>query len=197
MTPYLTRTRRWFRFSLRTMFVAIFIASLIVLAVLWLRPIHLDVVFATDDVSLCQYDDHDGHFGKAAMVKVTNFSNSTVWFHGYGGVPDYTYRERINGTLNWHASSIRGNSSPQGEWCALRRGETVTILAGPISDQADEFSIGVPFTGEKFNPTTVHWIFSPYAKIVRGPQFDFPVMARGMQEVQLVPVSSPTGRPVP
>ena len=73
-------------------------------------------------------------------------------------------------------------------WTALHTTESITILASPISENATEMKVAVPFTTEWF-PTKAHWVFCPVVKIVKKGQDFFPEVKEGAkQEEQVLPL---------
>lgn len=162
------------------------------LATWLLRAVPVDVRITVEPYSLCWYDDHAGHSPMGALVRITNVSNSTVWFLGLPGVPTYVNQQCVDGKWNSSVSSVALNSRepfPANRWAALRSMESITILAGPISERATEVRIGVPLTTERFTPTKAHWIFGPVTTIVKRGQNYFPEAKAGArQEDRVLPI---------
>jgi hypothetical protein len=158
----------------------------------WLRhPAPMDVRIWVEPCSFPRYDDHAGNLPLAAVVRVTNFSKSTAWFLGFPGAPVYEVQQLVDGS--WE-SSISATTSFSEEspllpkqWTPLRTMESITVLAGPISEKATEMRIGLPFTPERPTPTKGHWVYSPIVKIIKRGQDYFPETKPGThQEEQML-----------
>ena len=63
--------------------------------------------------------------------------------------------------------------------------ESVTIVAGPMSEKATEFRVAVPFTTE-LAPSDAHWVISPAVKIVKRGQDYFPEAKPGAQQEETI-----------
>jgi len=78
-------------------------------------------------------------------------------------------------------------------WTPLRTMESVTILAGPISEKATEVRVVVPFFkalarslpfGRERAPTEADWIYSPAARVIKRGQYYFPEIKPGAQQAE-------------
>ncbi len=71
--------------------------------------------------------------------------------------------------------------------------ESISILAGPISEQAAEVRVGMAFTSATFTPTEAHWVFGPVVEIVKKGQSFFPTTKAGAtQEEQVLSLAWPS-----
>jgi hypothetical protein len=158
---------------------------------IWLLfPSAPDVRIAPQPIALCRYDDGAGHTPLLALMQVTNVSKRTVWILARREAPLSTLHQLVAG--NWEVHMSGGATevdSSTGRWTALRSMESMTVSAGPITEEATEMRIGLAFTTEKLTPNQVHWIFSPIAKIVkRGKDYFAEPIERASQEVQVLPL---------
>ena len=182
------------RFSLRfVLLLFIPIALLLGLANWLLYPPPLDVRITAEPFSLPRYDDLEGNLPLGAVVRFTNFSTSTVWYFGYPESPTSDAQQLVDGNWSWHVSSLNVDvaaSKRTRHWTLLRPMESVTFLAGPISESATEIRVGVPFTSQRFAPTEVRWIYSRPIKIVKKGDDYFPEMKpETQQEEKVVPLT--------
>jgi hypothetical protein len=144
-------------------------------------PLPLDVRITVEPYSLCRYEDHArdhaGNLPLGAVVRITNFSKSTAWFIGYRGAPMQQFQQIVEG--QWESSISAVNMSPSDsvfpeDWSPLRTLESMTILAGPVSEKAAEIRVGLLVAAEKRAPTEADWVFSPAVNIVRRGHDFFP-----------------------
>ena len=63
--------------------------------------------------------------------------------------------------------------------------ESVTILAGPISESATELRVAMPFTTE-VAPADAHWVISAAVKIVKRGQDYFPESKPGAEQEETI-----------
>jgi len=169
---------------------------LAVIAAWWAVPAPLDVRITVEAYSLARYDDHAGHLPLAAVVRFTNFSNDTVWFLGGPGTPTYSVQQLLAGKWESQTSITWGPAEgPPKRWTPLRKFESVTILAGPISEKAAEVRVAVPFItrlpssllfSTENAPTEAHWVYSAAVKIERRGQDYFPETKPGAQQLEEV-----------
>jgi hypothetical protein len=192
-----TRGRLW-------VWLGVVLPLMILLALLtgiaaWVfNPPPLDVRVTMESCSLVRYDDGAGHLPLAAVVQITNVSNSTVWFLRHSGGPTCTVQQLLDGKLESQTSVTWGpgpDERLQKRWTPLRPLESVTILAGPISEKASEFRVAVPFTTDRvpslpfttmFEPTEARWVFSPATKLVKRGQDYFPAAKPGAKQEEQV-----------
>jgi hypothetical protein len=152
----------------------------------WLRhPAPMNVRISVEPCSFPRYDDHAGNLPMAAVVRVTNFSESNAWFLGFPGVPVYEVQQLVDGS--WESITAATTSFSEGsplpnQWTPLRPLESVTVLAGPISEKATEMRIGVPFDTERPTRTKGRWIYSPVVKIIKRGQDYFPEPKPGVHQ---------------
>ncbi|HVA16907.1 MAG TPA: hypothetical protein VMV59_04240 [Candidatus Dormibacteraeota bacterium] len=157
------------------------------LAAWLLNPPPIDVSIDAEPYSFPRYDDHAGNLPLGAVVKVTNLSKSTVWVLGLPGSPTFADQQLVDG--EWTSSMSFSTSDPK-QWTPLRPMESLTILAGPISERATELRVGLSFTTERLAPTEAHWVYSPAVKIVKRGQDYFPEPKPGaQQEEQILPLN--------
>lgn len=178
--------RNRLRFSFRAMLLLLIPLALLAGLATWLlNPPPLDVRIAVEPFSLARYDDHAGNLPLGAVVRITNLSNSTAWFLGFRGAPVHSVQQCVDDEWEGSISSVILNpaDSPRRKpWTPLRTMESITILAGPISEKATEIRVGVPFTTERLTPTNAHWVFSAAVGIVKRSQDFFPAPKPGAQQ---------------
>ncbi len=183
---------RIFRFSPRVLLLLLILVVLAVGLAAWLlRPTAVNVLMTVEPYSFCRYDDGAGHLPLGALVRVTNLSNSTVWCLRSTRVQ----YELVDGKWSFHTTSFGAKPREPGQWMAgpyrwtaLHTTESITILASPISENATEMKVAVPFTTEWF-PTKAHWVFCPVVKIVKKGQDFFPEVKEGAkQEEEVLPL---------
>jgi hypothetical protein len=178
------------RYAIGTLLLVSAILSVFV-AWIMLRPA-LNIAITMMPCSAARYDDLAGHHPLCAVVQVTNMSQHTVWFLGYPGAAEHIDQQRVNGvwTSSISAVFLNGAEKASSPWTALRSYESIVILAGPISEDATEIRVGVPFTTERFMPSTAHWIFGPIADIVKRGDTCFPeIKGSAEQEEQIHPLA--------
>jgi uncharacterized membrane protein YeaQ/YmgE (transglycosylase-associated protein family) len=171
--------RRRFQFSLRTLLLAFIPAALIAALVSKVfLPHPINVAIWPAGLSLCSYDDGTGQHYTMALMRITNCSDSTVWF-----VENASARmECVNGQWNWSSST----SDPY-YWTALPSMAS-TIVAVSISEKATEIRVAIPFTTEWF-PTKAHWVYTPECRIVKKGTDSFPEVVNGAkQEEEVCPL---------
>ena len=194
--PNIRVSRIRFRFSLKMLLLLFVPVAARAMLVMWmLNPPPLEVRVAIEPYSLLRYDDHAGHLVLGAVVRITNVSKSTTWFLGLPGAPVYNVQQLIDGNWETSVSSVNmefSDSPVSTVWTQIHPMESVTIVAGPISEKTTEIRVGVPFTTERFAPTKAHWVFSPTAKIVKKEELYFPEPKSGaQQEEQILPLNWP------
>lgn len=184
-------------FSLRAIFLLFIAAAILAWLTTWLLlPVRLDVRVEIEPYSLPRYDDHAGNLPLGAAVQITNMSESTIWVLGLPGSATHVVQQLVNG--NWEASMSSVTVDPataplSNEWMPLRSMESITILAGPISEKASEMRVGLPFTAKRFATTEVCWVFSPIVKIVKRGQDYFPeATPDAQQEEQVLSLTWPS-----
>ena len=199
--------------SMRTvLFAVIVILTGAALAVWGLRPTPIDVRVSVEPYSLSRYDDHrtmwqwypsllrDGDVGRLPMgawVRVTNASTQTIWYLGFPGIPVVDTQQLVDG--DWDSSISATSAKPvddlvPAQWAALRSGEFITFMAGPVSGNATEIRVGVPFTSEWW-PADAHWIYSPIVRIVKNGTEHYPDVKQGAdQEEQVVSLKAMPSR---
>jgi uncharacterized membrane protein YeaQ/YmgE (transglycosylase-associated protein family) len=170
--------RRWYQFSLRTLLLAFIPVALIsaLVAKLFFPP-PVNVVMRAEYLSFYRYyDDHAGHSSLAALVRIINCSNSTVWF-----LENTVQRlELVNGQWTWQQSS----SKPD-RWASLPSMESTLIVVVLQSEKTGEMKVGVPFTTEWF-PRQAHWVYTPAFKIVKKGQYYFPETKGGAKQEEQI-----------
>jgi hypothetical protein len=181
--PNVRASRGRLQFSLRAILLVFIPMALLAGLAKWLLyPPPLEVSIWAEQASLCRYDDGAGNLPLAAVVKITNSSESTAWFLGYGS-PVQACQQLVDGEWDSRLSWVNSaDPPPPKHWTPLRTMESITILAGPISEKAAEFRVGVPFTTERLAPTKVHWVFSPAFKIIKRGQDYFPESTQEAQQ---------------
>jgi hypothetical protein len=158
--------------------VAISLTAIVIALTAWSKQqIAIKISISIAPYSLIQYDDHAGHFPKAALVEIRNDSDEAVWFNGVVGVPFTLLQQHEGGSWGSHSSSmsVPGSNVPaKHQWAPLRSHESMTVLAGPVSDNATELRVGMAFSTDRRHREDVHFIFSPIAGIVSRPEFALP-----------------------
>jgi hypothetical protein len=189
--------KRRLQFSLRVLLLLF--TSLVLLAgfAAWLlRPAPLDVRISYEPFSFPHYDDYAGNLPLGAIVRITNVSKSTAWFLGGREDPVIVLQQLVDGTwesIIWSADMKPGKSLLSSEWTRIRSMESISILAGPISEQAAEVRVGMAFTSAMFTPTEAHWVFGPVVEIVKKGQGFFPTTKTGAtQEEQVLSLAWPS-----
>ncbi len=167
----LVRSRFWFSLIV-TALLLISAALLLVLAFCLRKQTPLDVRVRVQPDPLSRYDDHAGHFPRAALVQITNLSEGTAWFLGPS---TYATEQRIDG--KWESrASFASSADGKRQWVPLRALGSKPILVGPIAENATELRVSIPFTTERTGlpfltetiaPTNAHWIVSPTVVIVK------------------------------
>ena len=62
----------------------------------------------------------------------------------------------------------------------------MTFVVGPVSEEATEIRVGVPFTVEWLPPSEAHWVYSPPVNIVKKGE-DYVVEAKpGARQEEIV-----------
>lgn len=158
-----------------------------------LRPDVINVRVGIEPFSFCRYDDHAGNYPMGALVRITNMSKCDVWFLGVPGVPAYVNQQLIDDKWDSALSSVSMMSDPMpivsNRWATLRSRESITILAGPISEKATEMRVGIPFATNKSSPKSMHLVFSPTVKIMERESDYFPEMKKkSQQEDRVLPI---------
>ena len=153
-----------------------------------LSATRLDVRVTVQPYSFPSYDDLAGHRPLGTIVQITNFSQSDAWYLGWPGGPTVDLQQLILGKWESHTSWSFDPTNPRrrsdsGRRCA--RMESVTILAGPVSEKANELRVGVPFTTE-LAPSEAHWIISPAVKIVKQRQEYLPEAKPGAEQEEKI-----------
>lgn len=163
-------------FSLRLLLLLFIPLSLTAWFTRWLLYVPpLDIQVSVEPYSFVRYDDGAGHLPLGAIVTFTNFSESPAWYYGFSRSPACQYRECIGGQWTSHTSWWADDGPrPEEHWAAMRPQESVTIVAGPISESASEMCAGVLFTSGKLATTKAQWVFSPTTKIVKRADCFFP-----------------------
>ena len=189
--------KRRLQFSLRVL-LSLF-TSLVLLAgfAAWLlRPAPLDVRISFEPFSFPHYDDFAGNLPLGAIVRITNVSKSNAWFLGGREDPVIVLQQLVDGkweSIVWSADLKPGKSLLSSEWTRIRSMESISILAGPISEQAAEVRVGMAFTSATFTPTEAHWVFGPVVEIVKKGQSFFPTTKAGAtQEEQVLSLAWPS-----
>jgi hypothetical protein len=177
------------------MWVILFLSiTLIGVSVIWLLyPFPIHVRIEPDSSPFDRYDDGAGHLPLEAKVRITNTSYYTVWFLGRREMPVDVLQQLVGGKWENRGSGLSEPDLQRREgWTPLRSMESITVLVGPVSENATEMRVGLAFTTERLRPTKAHWVFSPALKIVkRGQDYFAEVKEGSAQEVQILPLDWP------
>jgi hypothetical protein len=187
--------RSWFGLGVVLLLLAV-LSLLTVITTRWSAPASLDVSITVEACSLARYDDHAGHLPLAAVVQITNLSNQSAWFLGGPGTPTYSVQQLVAGKWETQTSVTWGQAEgPATRRTALRTMESVTIVAGPISEKAAEVRVAVPFITAlpsylpfitEHSPREAHWVYSAPVKIEKRGQDYFPETKPGSQQMEEV-----------
>lgn len=178
---------RRFQFTLRTLLVTVLIVALGTWAARWvLYPPPPDVSIEVEPIPFVRYDDGAGNLPLGAAVKITNLSTSTAWYLGYPGSPVLHDQQLVGGQWKQHGSYVNDPRDPLPRWAPLRSMESITIVAGPISEMTIKMRVGLAFTTERLRPTEAHWIFSQVFTIVKKGQDYFAEPKPGTEQKEQV-----------
>lgn len=126
------------------------------------------------DCSFSRYDDGAGSLALGAWIDITNSSPRMIWYVGFRGSPAVEVQQFIDD--KWTVQRSWTSRSPDGfadQWTAVRGLESISVLAGGISEDATRIRVGIPFASGRFS-RKVQWIFSPAVEIQRRDEYYFP-----------------------
>ena len=158
-----TARKRPFQFSLRTLSLLFIPLALGMALATWLYETRrIDVAITVD--RCLSYDDGNGRSALGAEVRTTNRLRSRVWYLEY---PRYCLLQRVDGNwqTSWTGTKLSSLAEEPDWWTVLEGMESATFLVGPISEDATEIQVGVPFTTDRFAPKP-HWLFTPVLRKV-------------------------------
>lgn len=145
------------RFSLRGVLLLFIPIGVLAALARWVFfPPPLDVRIDATPFSLVNYDDGTGRLGRGAVVCVTNYSDSTVWFLGSSRAPVHKLRELADGQWGSYISGLTGAVGHQWSafdppWTALPSMESITFVASPVLERATVMRVALGFTTDRLN----------------------------------------------
>ena len=173
------------RISLRTLLLLFIPAALATSLAIWLFiPPTINVVTTVDRFLWFRTLDGRGLpvLALGAEVRVVNRSRCKVW---YLENARYYLFECVDAEWTGSWSGTLLPETPERElWSALEGMQSMRILV-PISKDATEIKVGIPFTADRFN-RKAHWVFTPMMKIKKeGEGYSPEVVPRNSDEVRI------------
>lgn len=134
---------------------------------------------------LLLHDPDSGDVSFAALVSIYNHSDEPVWY--YGLLPMYQVETNVDGEVSRSTviTDLEGEA-PYSRVSKLCSQGTLTILAGPISENVDSFRVGVPFVADNKTLDTATWIFTPEVTLTEREGYYFPQEKMGAMQTRQV-----------